>query len=141
MVKVPVIIDAGPLAALVHDRDQYHAWARQQVSQLRAPFLTCDAVLSETWFLLRNLPKAQDKLLALWQQGLICSRFDSASETDRLIELLRKYASVPMSFADACLVRMSELDNNVTIFTADSDFSIYRRNRNETIPLILPTQP
>ncbi|HMV48072.1 MAG TPA: PIN domain-containing protein [Blastocatellia bacterium] len=141
MLNAAVIIDAGPLAALVHDRDQYHAWVRQQASQLKAPFLTCDAVLSETWFLLRNLPKAQDKLLALWQQGLIRSDFDSASETDKLIELLRKYANVPMSFADACLLRMSELQANSVVFTADSDFLIYRQNRNQTIHQVFPQQP
>lgn len=140
MVNSTVIIDAGPLVALTNERGQYHAWTRQESVKLKAPFLTCDAVLSEAWFLLRTLPKAQEKMLSLMQKGLIQSQFNSAPETVTLTELLRKYANVPMSFADASLVRMSELVQDCLIFTTDSDFTIYRRNRNETIPLIIPPQ-
>jgi predicted nucleic acid-binding protein len=101
MVNSTVIIDAGPLVALTNERDQYHAWTRQESVKLKAPFMTCDAVLSEAWFLLRTLPKAQEKMLSLLQKGLIQSQFNSAPETATLTELLRKYANVPMSFADA----------------------------------------
>ncbi|MCG3160040.1 MAG: hypothetical protein JMDDDDMK_01072 [Acidobacteria bacterium] len=140
MINATVIIDAGPLAALTHERDQYHIWARQQAAQLKAPFLTCDAVLSEAWFLLRNLPKAQEKMLSLLQKGLIHSQFDSFTEMGSLIALLQKYADVPMSYADACLVRIVELQPEGLIFTTDSDFNIYRQHRNEVIPLIIPPQ-
>ena len=140
MVNATVIIDAGPLVALTNEQDQYHPWARQESVNLKAPFMTCDAVLSEAWFLLRALPKAQEKMLSLLQKGLIQPQFNSAPETATLTELLRKYANVPMSFADASLVRMSELVPECVIFTMDSDFRIYRRNRNETIPLVIPPQ-
>ncbi|HNG34544.1 MAG TPA: pilus assembly protein, partial [Blastocatellia bacterium] len=53
-------------------------------------------------------------------------------------KLLEKYADVPMSFADACLVRMSELYPDSAVFTLDSDFKIYRRNGRQAIPLIFP---
>lgn len=139
MVNSTIIIDTGPLVALTNERDQYHSWARQESVQLKAPFKTCDAVLSEAWFLLRTLPKAQEKLLLLIQKELIQSQFNSTPETINLTELLRKYANVPMSFADASLVRMSELDQDCIVFTTDSDFTIYRRNRAEAIPLIYPT--
>jgi predicted nucleic acid-binding protein len=141
MVKPTIIIDTGPLVAMTNERDQYHAWARRESVKLKAPFKTCDAVLSEAWFLLRTLPKAREKLLLLLQKGLIHSQFDSLPDIHKLIEMLRRYANVPMSFADACLVRMSELERDCVIFTTDSDFTIYRRNRNETIPLIFPPQP
>ncbi len=140
MVNSTIIIDAGPMVALTNERDQYHAWARQESVNLKAPFKTCDAVLSEAWFLLRALPKAQEKMLSLMQKGLIQSQFNSTPEMVNLIELLRRYANVPMSFADACLVRMSELDQDCVIFTTDSDFRIYRWNRNEMVPLIIPPQ-
>jgi hypothetical protein len=52
--------------------------------------------------------------------------------------LMRRYANVPMSLADACLVRMSELEPNCTIFTLDHDFQIYRRNRSRMISLLIP---
>jgi predicted nucleic acid-binding protein len=140
MVSSTVIIDAGPLVALTNERDQYHTWARQESVKLKAPFITCDAVLSEAWFLLCTLPRAQEKLLSLLRKGLIQSQFISTPETVTLTESLRRYANVPMSFADASLVRMSELVPDCLIFTTDSDFTIYRRNRNETIPLIIPPQ-
>jgi predicted nucleic acid-binding protein len=138
MVTAVAIIDTGPLVALTHERDQYHEWARQQSAQLTAPFLTCEAVLSEAWFLLRSLPKAQEKVLRLLEQGLLNVSFNSAAEINHLTELLRRYASVPMSVADACLVRMSELTSDCVIFTTDSDFNIYRRHGNQVIPVIIP---
>jgi len=51
---------------------------------------------------------------------------------------MARYQSVPMSFADACLVRMSELWPKTPVFTLDSDFRIYRRNKRQSIPLIAP---
>jgi predicted nucleic acid-binding protein len=125
---------------MIHDRDQYHDWARQQSAQLKAPFVTCDAVLSEAWFLLRDLPKAQGKMLSLLRNGLIHPRFDSFTEMSNLIGLLQKYADAPMSYADACLVRMIEMQPGSLIFTTDSDFRIYRQHRDQLIPLIIPPQ-
>ena len=141
MIKTTVLIDAGPLAALTHARDQYHQWTRREADNLNPPFLTCEAVWSETWFLLRRHPLAQAKLLRLLEEGLIQIRFNASGETARLTELLRRYANVPMSVADACLVRMSEMHDDGVVFTTDSDFNIYRRNGNRFIPVVLPPHP
>lgn len=140
MINSTVIIDTGPLLALTNARDQYHAWARQQAAKLNFPFLSCEAALSETWFLLRNLPHAQEKLLLLLSEGMVQVGFASSAEIGDLVTLLRRYANVPMSLADACLVRMSELISDSVIFTTDSDFNIYRRHGNQIIPVILPPQ-
>ncbi len=51
---------------------------------------------------------------------------------------MRRYQSVPMSIADACLVRMSEIYTQSSVITLDSDFRIYRKNRNQEIPVIMP---
>jgi predicted nucleic acid-binding protein len=56
---------------------------------------------------------------------------------ERIDELMKQYESVPMSFADGCLVRMSELISGSSILTLDSDFQIYRKNRNEAIALLI----
>ena len=53
---------------------------------------------------------------------------------------MQQYQSVPMSVADACLVRMSELDRNSSVLTLDPDFLIYRRNRSQNIPTIMPSK-
>lgn len=141
MVKVnsTVIIDTGPLVALLHRDDQYHDWARGEAEQLKAPFITCESVLSEAHFLLRGLPVARQGLLQLLEDGLIEVGFDLATERDAVIALLRRYANVPMSMADACLVRLSELRSESVTFTTDSDFNIYRRHGNQPIPRIVPT--
>lgn len=138
MISATIIIDTGPLVALTNARDQYHSWARQQSARLTIPYLTCEAVWSETWFLLRALPRAQEKLLLFLSEGLVQINFNSSVEVSNLMPLLQRYANVPMSVADACLVRMSELINDCAVFTTDSDFNIYRRHRNQLIPLILP---
>jgi predicted nucleic acid-binding protein len=51
---------------------------------------------------------------------------------------MERYSSIPMSLADACLVRMSELEPRATVISLDSDFKIYRRNRRQVIPVLLP---
>jgi predicted nucleic acid-binding protein len=133
-----VLLDTGPLVALLHRDDQYHDWAQQQASELKPPFLTCEAVLSEAHFLLRALPVAQQAILQLLQNGLIEVGFDLATEVNAVITLLRRYANVPMSVADACMVRLSELRSDSVIFTTDSDFNIYRRHGTQIIPVITP---
>ena len=49
-----------------------------------------------------------------------------------------RYRNRPMSLADACLVRLSELHTSGEVFTLDSDFRIYRRHGNRVIPLLIP---
>lgn len=70
--------------------------------------------------------------------GRVDVSFSYAPESERIHELMASYRDVPMSFADACLVRMSELEENASVFTVDGDFSIYRGAGSRTIPLIAP---
>ena len=99
---------------------------------------TCEAVLAEACFLLQCSRKGQDAVLELVARGVLTVRFSLASELAAVRKLTQRYASVPMSFADACLVRMSELDPRATVATLDSDFKVYRRNRRQAIPLLSP---
>lgn len=61
--------------------------------------------------------------------------FRLGAEVNRIRELMKRYRNVPMSLADACLVRMNELIPGSTILTLDSDFQIYRKNQNDPIDL------
>jgi uncharacterized protein len=135
------IIDTGPLVALVRKRDQYNEWAQQQSANLNQPFLTCEAVLSEAWFLLRGFPNEQEKLLRLLEMQDIRVEFDLSAQIGNVVELLRSYNDVPISVADACLVRMSELHTDCLIFSTDTDFNVYRRYGNQMIPVLLPPSP
>lgn len=141
MTNATILIDTGPLVALTHPNDQYHQWAQHEADNLNPPFLTCEAVWSEAWFLLRHLPVAQTKLLHLLEKELVQIRFNAGQEAASVIRLMRRYANVPMSVADACMVRMSELHSNGLVFSTDSDFHIYRRHGNQLISVILPPRP
>ena len=132
------IVDTSILVALIDRRDQYHDWAREQLSSISPPLLTCEAVISEAWFLLGRVGNGREALLLLLEQDQVSVEFDLNAEQVAVIALIRSYQSVPASVADSELVRMAELYPQSSVFTLDSDFQIYRKNRNTPIPLITP---
>jgi uncharacterized protein len=133
-----VVIDTGPIVALLNRRDRHHAWARQVLDTVEPPIFTCEAVISEACFLLGRLADGQDAVLGLLSNDVLRVDFRMLSEIDALRGLMRKFANVPMSLADACLVRMTELDVQCVLLTLDRDFRVYRRNRRQVIPTIMP---
>ena len=136
--KRRVILDTGPLVAIINGRDKYHKWATLQWSQIDPPLLTCEAVLSEACFLLGSLGGGKIAVLELVQRRILHIPFSLVEHTNQIFWLLQKYSNVPMSFADACLVRMAELYSESTILTLDADFSIYRKNKRQVIPILSP---
>ncbi len=64
-----VILDTGPLVALINRADNFHAWAKAQFGTIHPSVITCEAVIAESWFLLRHLPAGQQALLRLVHQG------------------------------------------------------------------------
>ncbi len=133
-----IIIDTGPLAAFLNKSDNYHDWAVTQFSGLNPPFLTCESVISEVCFLLRTTENGAQNIFKLLERELIQIPFKLETEADSIINLMKKYRNIPMSLADACLVRMSEQISESTICTLDSDFRIYRKDRRKVIPVIIP---
>ncbi len=133
-----ILVDAGPLYALLNRREHYHEWARRYTNELDFPFYTCEAVLSEAHFLLQRTSLGGRQLNRMIESGLIDLSFSYDGHIERVNELMVTYQSVPMSFADACLLRMAELHGESRIFTTDSDFKIYRKHRTERIELLMP---
>jgi len=133
-----VLIDSGAIVAALSDREELHPWAKLQFEALAEPALTCEAVLSESFHLLERTRRGKDALCALIERGVIGTAFSLDLHSEETIQLMRRYKDTPMSFADACLVRMAEVHNDPVIFTADRDFAIYRKNGRQTIPLITP---
>jgi predicted nucleic acid-binding protein len=133
-----VIADAGPLVALLDRSDQHHAWAVREGIRLPPKLLSCEAVLTEVHFLTRDIPEARGSIENWLVGGWLELPFTVRENHSFVHELMDRYASVPMSFADACLVRMSELWPDAPVFTLDSDFRVYRRNRRQSLPLICP---
>jgi predicted nucleic acid-binding protein len=132
------VVDTGPLVAVLNASDEHHAWAREVFGKLSPPVFTCEAILSEAQFLLQERGGDPLAVLAWVQQGVISLAFDAASEIERLLELQRSYRNLPMDFADACLVRMTEQHERSSVLTTDSHFRIYRRNGRQIIPLRAP---
>jgi uncharacterized protein len=134
-----IILDTGVLVAAINSRDRYHQWAKTELNKVKAPILTCEAVITEACFLLQNLYAGEDSIFGLLRDNLLTISFHLEDEIVSINELMNRYQSVPMSFADACLVRMSELYLDSIVLTLDSDFMIYRKNRNQVISLIIPS--
>jgi predicted nucleic acid-binding protein len=134
-----VLADTGPIVAYLNGRDRHHAWAVAAFKRLRPPLLTCEAVLSEAVFLLRSASGGGDRVMDMVGRGVLRVAFDLQHELPSVSGLLGRYRSLPMDLADACLVRMSELQADCLLLTVDSEFrDIYRRNGRQVIPTLLP---
>ena len=133
-----VILDTGPLVALLNGRDRHHGWAVDQWSRIAPPLLTCDAVLAEACFLVQSFAGGQVAVLDMVRRSVLDASFRLAEEAGSVSRLLRKYRDVPMSLADGCLVRMAELNNDGAVLTLDSDFRLYRKNGRQVIPALIP---
>ena len=133
-----VVADTGPLVALFHEADAAHRWAFSRFKEFTEPLVTCEAVITEALHLLRKISPAKFGLLALWQRGLLQITFSAESEKTGIRKLLDRFGNVPISYADACLVRMTELYQDCVVWTLDSDFRVYRRSGRQSIPLLMP---
>jgi predicted nucleic acid-binding protein len=134
-----VLVDAGFLLALLSKRDTHHAWAVSAVKRHPPPWKTCDAVLSEAFHVLGRpgLPV----LTALLRRRAVTVAFEFQAHLVPVLKFMEKYKDVPASFADASLVRMSELHAESLILTTDEDFSLYRRHGRQAIPCERPVRP
>lgn len=130
------IVDTGPLVALLNSRDTHHAWARATFDDIEPPLWTCEAVISEACFLVGQLKDGADAVLSLVARGVVKVDFALSADIEPVRKLMAKYASVPMSLADACLVRMTERHTRSVVLTLDKDFSVYRRNGRHVVPVI-----
>jgi predicted nucleic acid-binding protein len=132
-----VIVDAGFLVALFSRRDAHHRWAASQAQDTPPPWQTCEAALSEAFFLL-GADGAQSLVTLIRRGGLLCD-FRGADHLDEILALMEKYRNVPMTFADACLVRMTEALPGPVLLSTDRDFHVYRRNSRHVIPSRVPS--
>jgi predicted nucleic acid-binding protein len=133
-----VLLDTGPLIALIDRRDRHHAWVAAQFDQILPPLLTCEAVLAEACYLAPRAGRPAEETLLLLERGVLRLAFDLGDNLGQVSTLMKRYASVPMALADACLVRMSELVAESVVMTLDSDFHIYRRHKRQQIPVLIP---
>lgn len=131
-----VLVDAGFLVALLSGRDDHHRWAVSQASEYPPAWTTCEAVLSEAFHLLGERGIAP--LSAMLRRRALATGFGLNGNLEPVIRLIEKYSNVPMSLADACLVRMTETLADSMILTTDADFRVYRRNGRQVVPCVMP---
>jgi predicted nucleic acid-binding protein len=133
-----IIVDTWPLVALLNQRDRWHSWSVEQWAKIAPPLLTCEPVITESCFLLQHIHGGRHAVLQLLSRGVVQIDFALNQDCETVQKLLNQYQSVPMSLADACLVRMSEQYPNHQVLSLDSDFNIYRKNKSQVIPVLMP---
>jgi predicted nucleic acid-binding protein len=139
MGEARAIADAGPLVAYLDRRDGYYTWASDQIDLIKPPLLVCEPVLSEAMFLLGHRSEAREAVLALVSKGALKIAFSVNEHLEQVRRLVSKYRSLPMSLADACIVRMAEMNDSHAVWTIDSDFTVYRKHGRTPLTLIHPT--
>lgn len=133
-----ILIDAGPLVAIVDADDQHHAECVATLEGVREPLATVWPPIVEAMYLLTDLPKAREALWQMLERGGVQLLPLDITDAPRMRELMDKYADRSMDLADAALLRAAEREGIRKIFTVDRrDFSIYRLN-NRTRPTLLP---
>jgi len=132
-----VLVDTGPLVAILRAEDQYHELCVRTLTQLRDPLLSCWPVITEAAWLLRRHPRAIEKLLLGSAGSFLELAHLSGAEAVPIAEILNRYAGLRPQLADATLVYLAERENVHTIFTLDRrDFSVYRTARKRAFRIL-----
>lgn len=127
-----VLLDTGPLVALLSQRDMDHARAKRLFSECLPPLRCCEAVVAEACFLMRRVHAAGPaEVIALARKGVYEISLSLDDHWTEIEALLKKYADRPISLADACLIRCAEIHEEPRILTFDTDFRVYRWARRK----------
>ena len=135
--RTGVLLDTGPLVAYLWSADRYHEWAVEQFASLDLPFITCEPVITEACFVTARNRVSPTYVLETVTRGVVQIGLQIEHELAAIRALMERYANVPMSLADACLVRLAEI-TGLPICTLDSDFAIYRASGRRALTLITP---
>jgi predicted nucleic acid-binding protein len=135
--RTGILLDTGPLVAYLWSPDRYHDWAVEHFASLDLPFITCEPVITEACFVTTRNRVSPTHVLETVTRGVVHVGLQIEDELAAIRALMERYANVPMSLADACLVRLAEI-TGLPICTLDSDFAIYRTRGRRALTLITP---
>ena len=133
-----LLLDTGPWVALLSRNDTHHRWAVEQFRLLPPPFLSCEAVVAETCFLLKCSGFDPSLALQFIDLGVVQLPFAFQEQIGAISSLFKRYGKVSASLADAVLIRLAEIYDSPLLLTAHSDFHIDRRHGRQTISLLSP---
>jgi predicted nucleic acid-binding protein len=126
----PVLLDTGVIVALLDRSEKQHSTCVRAVKGLGSPLVTCEAVIAESCYLLRELAGAPEAILENVEKGIFQIPLSLSRSAGYIRRIIRKYGDQQIDFADACLIRLAEELNTGEILTLDSDFQIYRWKKN-----------
>jgi uncharacterized protein len=133
-----ILIDTGVIFALFDQDEWAHERCVRALESIHSPLVTCEAVITESCYMLRHRKDAVDAMLANVETGFFGIPLQTSRSAPQIREILRKYRDTPADFADACLIHMAnELDTG-DILTLDRDFRHYRWRRNRSFRLLIP---
>ena len=137
-----ILLDTGPIVALLSQNDANHHRARALFAECLPPFRCCEAVVAEASFLMRKVHAAGPaEVVALGRRGVYDIGISAMEHRVHLEALLKKYSDRPISFADACLIRCAEIHQEARILTFDSDFGIYKWARTRRFEFLSTLNP
>jgi uncharacterized protein len=135
----PVLLDTGFIVALLDRSENFHKTCAQAVREVEAPLVTCEAVITETCYLLRNLSGASEAVIENITAGIFQVPFELSRDTAGVKQILRKYKDRKIDLADACLIRLANQFGTADILTLDRDFAIYRWGKNKPFRVLPST--
>lgn len=133
----PVLVDTGVIVALLDRSEHFHQRCAEAVRELQAPLATCEAVIAESCYLLRNLAGAPEAIIENVAAGTFLTPFQLSRDAAGVRSILRKYRDRRIDFADACLIRLADEFETGDILTLDKDFQVYRWGKSKPFRLLL----
>lgn len=128
------------IVALLDRSERHHNQCVDAVSDLVGPLATCEAVIAEACYLLRNISDAPEAVVKNVANGVFKVPVRLADRAASIEKLLRKYRSVPMDLADACIVDLADQIGTGRVLTLDRDFEIYRWRSRRKFELLVDLQ-
>lgn len=133
----PVLLDTGVIVGLLDRSEKFHQACSEVVRTVEAPLVTCEPVIAESCFLLRNLSGAPEAVIENVLAGIFQLPFQLSREVASLKQILRKYRDRKIDLADACLICLADQFETADILTLDKDFQIFRWGRNKPFRILL----
>lgn len=133
----PILLDTGVIVALLDRSEDAHQACAKTLLKLQAPIITCEAVLAESCYLLRNLSGAPEAVIDNVAAGIFQIPFQISKEAASIKQILRKYRDRKIDLADACLIHLASEFETAEVLTLDSDFAIYRWGKNKPFRILL----
>jgi predicted nucleic acid-binding protein len=133
----PVLLDTGPIVALIDSSDSFHKVCVESMSSLAVPLVTCESVIAESCYLLRKVAGAAEAILENVASGVFQIPLALPSYARDVQRTIAKYRDREIDLADACLIHLANEFKTGVILTLDADFRVYRWGKNNPFELVV----